>query len=98
MTADVRLRPEAERDVSEAAAWYEGQREGLGDEFLDELLNTLTIIAQNPNLYPVIHRETHRALIHRFPFGVFYQVEGRQVAVLAVMHAKRHPRRWMGRL
>jgi len=34
----VYLRPDAETDIEEAAKWYEKQREGLGDEFLDEVL------------------------------------------------------------
>ncbi|WP_258868133.1 hypothetical protein [Alkalilimnicola ehrlichii] len=41
MSFDVRLRREAERDVEEAARWYERQREGLGQQFLDEVLRTL---------------------------------------------------------
>ena len=30
MTMEVRLRPEAEHDLAESAAWYEQQRTGLG--------------------------------------------------------------------
>jgi plasmid stabilization system protein ParE len=30
MTVQVRLRPEAERDLVDAAGWYEQQRAGLG--------------------------------------------------------------------
>ena len=35
MTVEVRLRPEAEQDLSDAATWYEEQRPGLGQRFLD---------------------------------------------------------------
>ena len=34
----VHIRPDAETDIEEAATWYEKQRSGLGDEFLDEVL------------------------------------------------------------
>ena len=37
MIYKVRIRPEAEKDLEEAAIWYESQREGLGDLFLDEV-------------------------------------------------------------
>ena len=37
MTRIVRVRPEAERDVEAAYAWYEEQRLGLGREFLQAL-------------------------------------------------------------
>ena len=36
MTVEVRLRPEAEQDLADAAAWYEEQRPCLGRQFLDE--------------------------------------------------------------
>ncbi len=32
----VRLREEADRDLSGAVSWYERQRTGLGQEFLDK--------------------------------------------------------------
>ena len=48
MTVEVRLRPEAEQDLAEAARWYEQQRPGLGLEFLDEALATFSAIAERP--------------------------------------------------
>ena len=45
----IRLRPEAEADVSDAARWYEAQRSGLGSEFLDEVLRTLSSISEHPD-------------------------------------------------
>ncbi len=42
MTLEVRIRPEAEQDLADAAAWYEEQRQGRGHEFLDEILAMLS--------------------------------------------------------
>ena len=97
MSPKPRIRPEAERDIGGAAAWYEGQREGLGHEFLDEVARTIKLIARTPSLYPLVHRQTRRALLNRFPFAVFYRVDGQQLMVVAVMHAKRSPRHWKSR-
>ena len=44
----VHFRQDAEIDVADAAAWYENQSAGLGDEFLDEILATCNSIAENP--------------------------------------------------
>jgi len=98
VTLEVRLRPEAEQDVADAAAWYEEQRQGLGHEFLDEVLAMLSTIAETPLVYPTIHRTTRRAVIHRFPFSVYFRVEDATIVVVAVMHGSRHPRRWKRRL
>ncbi len=97
MTLEVRLRPEAELDLADAALWYEAQRSELGQQFLDEIVSVFSSIAEAPLLYPVVHRKTRRALMHRFPFGIYYQVEAVAVIVLAVMHGSRNPHRWKKR-
>jgi plasmid stabilization system protein ParE len=89
MTYTVRLREEAEHDLEEAASWYELQMRGLGHEFLDIVEQALNSIAQNPFSYPIVHRGTHRAVISRFPFAIFY--------IVAVMHGSRNPARWQQR-
>jgi hypothetical protein len=34
MAVELIFAPEAEQDIAEAYAWYEGRRPGLGEEFL----------------------------------------------------------------
>jgi toxin ParE1/3/4 len=75
MNLTVIFRPEAAAETQEAFAWYEAQRKGLGVEFRDELQHTLDTIQANPNQYPVVHRNVRRALMRRFPYGVFYVVD-----------------------
>ena len=97
MTVEVRLRPEADQDLLDAALWYEGQRSGLGKQFLDEVAAIFTTIAKTPVMYPTVHRNTRRAVVHRFPFSVYYRVEDTEVVIVAVMHGSRDPRRWKSR-
>jgi plasmid stabilization system protein ParE len=97
VTLELRLRPEAELDLSDAALWYEEQRPGLGHQLLDEVLAIFSKLAEAPLQYPIVHRNTRRALIQRFPFGVYYQVESTAIIVVAVMHGSRNPRRWKSR-
>lgn len=93
----LRVRPAAAADIEEAFLWYEGQRPGLGDEFRQELKAALDRITASPELYQVLHRETRRALIRRFPYCLFYRVYPEAIVVVAVMHARRNPRRWRSR-
>lgn len=97
MTYEVRLREEADRDLAEAALWYELQGNGLGFQFLDEVLRVLATIAEHPFTYPVVWRETRRALMNRFPFAIYFRKSGETIVVVAVMHGSRHPRNWMRR-
>jgi plasmid stabilization system protein ParE len=97
MNRTVRLREEADWDLTAAASWYEQQRKGLGHEFLDEALSAFQLVAKQPLSYPVVHRDTRRALMTRFPFGIYFRVEQSQIIVVAVLHGSRHPRRWQSR-
>jgi plasmid stabilization system protein ParE len=97
MTAEIRLRPEAEQDLADAATWYEEQRAGLGLEFLQEAQVVLSSIAERPLAYQVVHRAAHRALLRRFPFGVFYRVEPDNVVVIGILHGSRDPNSWKAR-
>ena len=54
-------------------------------------LRTIGLIAEDPRRYPRVHGEVRRAVIRRFPFGVFYLIESDAVVVMAVMHASRDP-------
>lgn len=97
MTVEVRLRPEAEQDVAEAALWYDANEPGLGAQFVDQVQVTLNTIAEQPKAFTAVHKTVRRALVKRFPFGVFYQIDEDGVIVIAVLHGSRHPRSWKGR-
>lgn len=97
MSTDIRLLPEAEQDLFEAATWYEQQRLDLGQRFLDEVVSALAAIAENPRRCQALHRGVRRMLLRRFPFSVFYLIEDDGITVIAVMHASRNPRRWKSR-
>ena len=55
------VRPAAAADIEEAYLWYEKQRTGLGEEFLDAVDSLLNNIVAHPTAYPIIHREARRA-------------------------------------
>ncbi|NOV31790.1 type II toxin-antitoxin system RelE/ParE family toxin [Methylomonas sp. ZR1] len=82
------------RETGEAQEWYESQSSGLGDEFIAALELQLKRLEQAPLLYAEVIPSVRRALLPRFPFGVFYVVRGDLVHVLAVVHDARNPNRW----
>ncbi len=73
------------------------KRKGLGIEFIDELQKIVVKIQNHPEIYPIVYKHLHRAVLSRFPFGVFYIVENNEIIVLAVIHGSRHPKRWKRR-
>ena len=89
---------EAHLDVVEAVAWYEEQRSGLGAELLTELDVVMQRVIQTPLQFPEIREGVRRALLHRFPFSVYFRVGHETIDVVAILHHHRHPRVWEERI
>lgn len=90
-------RPAAAADIDRAYSWYEKVRKGLGEEFLAEVNATAKLVLERPSAYPVVVRQTRRALVHRFPYGLFYRVLGDTVVFVACFHTSRSPGLWARR-
>ena len=89
----VSIRAAAAADLREAQAWYEGQRPGLGGEFLLSVADALARLEQSPERFPLYYRGFRRVLTKRFPYKLFYRIEGEAVIVFRILHAARdHPR------
>lgn len=91
------VNPQAEEEARKAAGWYENESQGLGTAFLELLEQTLTAIAENPLRFPLVYRDTRRALLKRFPYGVFFRVPSNGIRVLSIIHLSRDPGRWQRR-
>lgn len=91
------IRPAAAADIEDIFIWYQNKRYGLGDEFREALRTALNHIADNPGIYQVIHRGTRRALLVRFPYGVYFREFPEAIVIVACMHGRRNPKRWQSR-
>lgn len=91
------FRPAAAADVEDSFLWYESQRPGLGDEYLAEVALVLRAIVESPNRFPLLHRDTRRALLRRFPYALFYRIVDEEIIIVACMHGKRNPKHWKTR-
>lgn len=98
MTYRVYIRAAAENDVTEAQTWYEEQQPGLATQFNTEFTATLDRLADNPLMYPARYRRVRRAILHRFPFLVWYRIQRFDVVVLACTHGKADPGKLPSRL
>lgn len=88
---------QSDLDIQAAALWYEDQRTGLGMQFLVELDEVFRRIENNPRQFPQLEEEVRRALLHRFPYGVYFAESTDDVVVLAVLHLHREPDMWKSR-
>lgn len=92
------VRPSAETDLDEAARWYDDQRAGLGLRFLDAVDVLFDRIRATPLQFPHVSTDVRRALLQTFPYAVYFRAIDDAVIVFAVLHLRRDPRTWQGRL
>ena len=96
MTRDVVFRPQAEHEALEVRRWYEARREGLGNEFGEEVDAIVGQIVANPLAFQRVRGETRRAVLKRFPYAVYFRAMAKEIIVLAI-HGRQDASRWQAR-
>jgi plasmid stabilization system protein ParE len=94
MNLRLTLKAQAVGDIEQTVLWYENQRTGLGIRFFDELELLFERIVESPLQFPEIEEGARRALLQRFPYGIYFTHNEAEVVVLAVLHLHRHPDTW----
>jgi plasmid stabilization system protein ParE len=84
-------------ELREAVLYYENIRHGLGEDLLQAVEAVFAQISRTPFRYPQVQVGVRRALLRRFPYGIFYRVTPDAIRVIAVFHAKRDPAHWRHR-
>ena len=92
MTYVLRFLPVVEEDILAGYAWYEEKAPGLGEEFLRVFYANAREIPRNPLLYPRMYRAFRRRLLQRFPYAIYFRIEGDVVIVFGLFHCARDPR------
>jgi len=93
------VRPGGQAEVEHAASWYDGERTGLGLEFIAALDHTFEDLLGSAERNPIwmTGKPYRRVLLRRFPYMVLYRVEPERVVIVAVAHVRRSPGTWLGR-
>ncbi len=87
----VTVSPAAKADIAKIFSHYEDTRPGLGSEFLVAVDAGIEKIGRNPLTYRKVVGERRRCALDRFPYALFYRVQGDAI-VVACLHARRDPR------
>ena len=86
----IRLLSIAVDDIESGRHFYARLQAGLGDYFLDSLFSDIDSLL----LYAGIHQKVfgyHRTLSRRFPYAIYYRVEGEEIQVWRVLDCRQNP-------
>ncbi|MHC4997367.1 MAG: type II toxin-antitoxin system RelE/ParE family toxin [Planctomycetota bacterium] len=90
--------PRAKTELAQAMSYYQSCAQGLEGEFYTEIATTIARIQTSPNAWPKIHKNIHRCMTKRFPYGIVYTLQPDHILIIAVMHLHRKPGYWSDRL
>lgn len=90
----VRFLAEAERELDEAVAHYNGLAAGLGTQFALEVREGLRRVAEFPEAWHRLGPRVRRYRLKRFPYGIVYAPLPSEIAVVAIMNLRRKPDYW----
>ncbi len=97
MSRQIRLLDRVLDDLQAGLLFYESRQAGLGIYFMDSLLADL----QSLHLYAGIHSRHFgfcRMLAKRFPFAIYYELNGDLVQVVAILDMRQEPGKLVERL
>ncbi len=86
----IEILDEAEDDLRIGCEFYEAQAPGVGAYFAASLAADIDSLILFAGVHPVAFG-FHRALSKRFPFGIYYRLEGEIVRIFAVLDLRRDP-------
>ncbi|TAL46536.1 MAG: type II toxin-antitoxin system RelE/ParE family toxin [Methylovulum sp.] len=90
--------PEAETEFVQAIEYYEECEANLGYDFAVEVYSTIERTMAYPKAWPIIEKDIRRSLVKRFPYGILYAEEDKELFIVAVMHLNRNPGYWKHRV
>jgi toxin ParE1/3/4 len=94
----VRFHPEARNDLIVSAAYYAKASPALAMRFYEHVERLLRDIAADATRYREFRPPARRHFRRPFPYAVVFVCKPDCIWVLAVMHFKRPPSYWAGRL
>jgi plasmid stabilization system protein ParE len=92
MTYSLRFLPDVEEDVVAGHGWYEEKTPRLGEKFLRIFYACVGEIPRNPLIYPEVRGKFRRRLLRRFPYAIYFTIEGKEIIVFGLFHCARDPR------
>lgn len=82
----------AENDLKIAAEWYASRKEGLDQDFIDEIGKAIQRIQDNPLQFAFVRKQIRMSIVKRFPYGIYFYIADEVINVFAIFHFSRNPK------
>jgi toxin ParE1/3/4 len=90
--------PGALEEYLGAVSYYADISPRLAESFIKSFESGMEEILAYPEAWPIVEEDVRRYLIKRFPFGIYYCIDGDRIMIYAVTHMSRDPQYWKSRI
>jgi plasmid stabilization system protein ParE len=97
MSYSITYSPHYFNDIRQAYQWYEKAQRGLGQQFMDGVDAAIASIGNSAESCSKVDNRTRVFILKPFAYGLYFDVDGNEVRVLAVIHLHRKPGLWRRR-
>jgi toxin ParE1/3/4 len=98
MASVLLVRDEARRELIEARDYYDEQRPGHGERFVDAVEHEFALLLEFENIGKPVGSGIRRRTLSDWPYGIFYRIRGDDLIIIAIAHHRRRPGYWRPRL
>jgi hypothetical protein len=81
---------DAAADLEAGKRFYELREQGVGDYFAESILSDLDSLVLYAGIHS-LHLGLYRMLAKRFPFAIYYEIEGDTAYVYAILDMRSDP-------
>lgn len=83
----------AKKELIDAWNWYEDKQIGLGDKFIKEAFQHISIIEINPTSFPSYYKPYRQLPFSIFPYLIIFKVVKSRIIIVSIFHTSRNPSR-----
>lgn len=87
----IRILESAKRDLKEGHDFYEFQKDGLGNYFIESLFSDIESLKVYAGIHTIHFGKYYRLLSKRFPFAIYYSIEKDEIKIYAVIDCRSNP-------
>jgi plasmid stabilization system protein ParE len=98
MSWEIAYHKAVKREINAAYRRYEKEKEGLGEEFAECVQEQIAFLEMNPKIHGKVFKDVRKSVVRRFPFCIYYTIEGDRVYIISVFHTKQDPAKWQARV
>lgn len=85
----------AEKEIIASYDWYEHQQKGLGNKFVEKVLQRIYNIEKNPDFFSFKYKSYREANVAPFPYVIIYRINNRKniIRIVSVFHTSQNPKK-----